>query len=342
MESACNERLLSFAFVKGLLNRLGKDRALGLGAEMAFWLFLSFLPLSAVAGLLAAKFHLGDSPLATPIMDSMPAATRELVMTELDRMSAWRGGQVGVGATVMFLWLASSGIASVFDGVELEAGAKPRSWIHKRILAIGAGVVLSVGVATLTLLATGLDWIRTLLGQPTLGDGAIFAGPFGTVLRLVAGAAVSFALVAGLYWIAVPKVTRKSMPIVPGALFAVGLQTLVGLCYGVFIRNTGDGGAYQAGLASIGVTMTALYLLCLALLVGTELNQILGERRANRAGFKDPAEAAAACPGTPTFCLTGLWAGTVPAIRKLSQGPIRLLRRRPPREYCQTSLRSVS
>lgn len=341
MESGCNERLLSVAFVKCLLGRLGKDRALGLGAEMAFWLFLSFLPLSAVAGLLAAKLHLGESALATPIMDSMPAATRELVMTELDRMSAWHGGEVGIGATAMFLWLASSGIASVFDGVELEAGAKPRSWLYKRALAIGACVVLSAGVATLTLLATGLDWIRTLLGQPTLGDGAWFGGALGTVLRLVAGAVVSFALVAGLYWIAVPKVTRKAMPIAPGALCAVVLQTLVGLGYGFFIGKTGDGGAYQAGLASIGVTMTALYLLCVALLVGTELNQILGERKAQRQGFKDPAEAALACPGTPSLCLTGLWVGSVPVIRKLSQGSIRLLRERPPQLHCQTSLRSA-
>lgn len=341
MESGCNERILSVAFAKCLVGRLGKDRALGLGAEMAFWLFLSFLPLSAVAGLLAAKFHLGESALATPIMDSMPAATRDLVMRELDRMSAWDGGQVGIGATVIFLWLASSGIASVFDGVELEAGAKPRSWLFKRVLAIGSCVVLSMGVATLTLLATGLDWIRALMGHPTLGESAIFAGALGTGLRLVAGAVVSFGLVAGLYWIAVPKVTRKAMPIVPGALCAVGLQTLVGLSYGFFIQKTGDGGAYQAGLASIGVTMTALYLFCLALLVGTELNQILGERRAVREGFRDPAEAAAACSGTPAFCLTGLWAGTAPAIRKLSRGPFQLLRRRPPRQYCQTSLRSA-
>ena len=57
-------------------------------------------------------------------------------------MAAWKGGQFGVGAAVMFIWLASSGIASIFDGVEIETGAKPRSWVRKRLYAIGVCVAL--------------------------------------------------------------------------------------------------------------------------------------------------------------------------------------------------------
>jgi uncharacterized BrkB/YihY/UPF0761 family membrane protein len=76
--------------------------------------------------------------------------------------------------------------------------------------------------------------------------------------------------------------TRERIP--PGALLAIGLQIIIGFVYGIYIKTAGDGGAYQAGLASIGVTLMALYLFCVVMLVGIEVNQMLGEwRRAREA-----------------------------------------------------------
>ncbi len=69
------------------------------------------------------------------------------------------------------------------------------------------------------------------------------------------------------------------MPLVPGALLAIGLQTVLGFGYAFYVKQAGDGGAYQAGLATIGVTLMALYLFSVALLVGVEVNRTLGERR---------------------------------------------------------------
>ena len=97
------------AWIKCLLVRLDANRALGLGAEMAFWLFLSLLPLAAVAGVVAAKLAVGNWSIAAPMLDSLPGATRELLKGEMGKMAAWNGGQVGVGAGVMFVWLASRG-----------------------------------------------------------------------------------------------------------------------------------------------------------------------------------------------------------------------------------------
>jgi membrane protein len=105
------------------------------------------------------------------------------------------------------------------------------------------------------------------------------SGIGGHIVRLLIGAGVSFGLVCGLYWIALPRGARKSIPLVPGALVAVGLQILVGFGYGFYLQKAGDGGAYQAGLASIGVTLMALYLFCLVLLVGTKVNEMVGEQR---------------------------------------------------------------
>jgi membrane protein len=259
--------------------RLDRSRSFGLSAEMAFWLFLSLLPLAAVAGLVTAKLATGNSSTVAPLLESLPRATREMIAGELGRVAAWNGGKVGVGAGLMFVWLASSGIHSIFDGIELESDVAPRPWWKKRLLGIAACVALSIGAAILALLGTGLGWLWRFVGSATLLRALeLESGAGGHIVRLLIGAAVSFGLVSGLYWIALPPGTRRSMPIAPGALLAVGLQIIVGFGYGFYLQKAGDGGAYQAGLASIGVTLMALYLFCLVLLVGTKVNEMVGER----------------------------------------------------------------
>lgn len=263
-----------------LWQRLTTARSLGLGAEMAFWLFLSLLPLAAVAGLVTARFTSKNWASMAPLLDSLPEATREMLGTELGQVAAWNGGKVGIAAGLMFVWLASSGVHSIFDGVEIETEAVARPWWKKRLLAIGTCAALSLGIALLALLGTGLGWLWQIVGGSTLFRALqLESSVLGQVIRMVLGAAVSFGLISGLYWVALPPRTRRTMRIVPGALLAMGLQIVIGFGYGLYIKNLGDGSAYQAGLASIGITLMALYLFCLVLLIGVEVNQMLSERR---------------------------------------------------------------
>ncbi|MFO0762015.1 MAG: YhjD/YihY/BrkB family envelope integrity protein [Byssovorax sp.] len=269
------------AWLRRAWHRFDSSRALGLGAEMAFWLFLSLLPLAAVAGLITARLALGSWSALEPLLRSLPRETQELVGRELGQVAAWNGGQVGLWAGLMFVWLASSGVHSIFDGIELASGAPPRPWWKKRALALVACVALSVGVTLLTLLATGLGFLFRILGSTLpFREIQIESSVSGQIVRLVMGLLISFGLIAGLYWIALPPGPRRSTSIVPGALLAMGLQIVLGHGYGVYIRKVGDGGAYRAGLASIGVTLIALYLFCLVLLIGAQLNQAISNAKA--------------------------------------------------------------
>jgi membrane protein len=270
-----------FAWLRCLERRLDAHRWFGLGTEMAFWLFLSLLPLVAVAGLIAARLALSNWAQVAPVLGSLPAATQGLLRKELGEMVAWNDGKTQISAGIMFLWLASSGIHSIFDGIEVESDAAPRPWWRKRLLALGACLALSVGIALLALLGAGVGWLWQYLGGSTLFTvGQLESSPLGRALRLVLGMAVSVGLVSGLYALGLPPAARKSMPLLPGAGLAVGMQILVAFAYGLYLSKAGDGGAYQAGLASIGVTLIALFLVCLTLLIGIEVNHMLAERRA--------------------------------------------------------------
>ena len=86
----------------------------------------------------------------------------------------------------------------------------------------------------------------------------------------------------GLYWVGLPRAARPRV-LFPGVFAAVALQIVLGACYVVFIGALGDGSAYLAGLAAVGVTMTAVFIYMLSLLFGLALNLVLAARKRVRA-----------------------------------------------------------
>jgi len=258
-------------------------RTLGLAAEVAFWLFLSLVPIAAVGGFVAARFALRRNDLLAHALAALPAPVTHLLEGQLARVASWNAGTVAPVAAVVFLWLASSGIQSIFDALEVQVHVE-RPWWKKRLIALATCVLLSVGVAALAFVATGIGWIQRLFGNGAIGAALLRIewSPFGSALRLGVGAVVAFGLLCLLYWIGTPKPARRRMPITPGALLAVVLELAMGFGYGFYLSKAGTGDAYQAGLAVVGVTLMTLYLFSLALLAGAELNQVLAERRAAR------------------------------------------------------------
>lgn len=265
------------AWSRDLLVGLDRTRVLGLAAETAFWLFLSLVPLAAVAGLLAGRLSTSNSNAVVPLLSSLPAATRQLVSAELLNLAARNDGSVGVGSAAVFIWLASSGVHSIFDSLEIGTGIS-RPWWKKRLLALGMCIALPVAVALLASLDPTLQdamgglgrWIPPLraTGGPTLGS---------RLLRFCVSAGIVLAYVCALYRVGIPRRAQRGVPILPGALLAVALEILFGFAYASYIAKAGDGGAYLAGLAVIGVTMIGLYLFTAALLVGAAVNRKLGE-----------------------------------------------------------------
>jgi membrane protein len=275
-----------FAWASILWRGINASRATGLAAQMAFWLFLSLLPLAAVSGLVVARIAVARADVTGELLGSAPYAVRDLVTHQLEQVAQWNGGTVAPLAAVVFVWLAASGVHAVFDALDQQTGQQ-RPWWKKRLLAIAGCVALSIGIATLALLRTGLGWLYALAGHG-LSRAAIELPTWswvGIVTRLLFGGALAFGLVAGLYAVGTPRARGRRRVIVPGALLAVAIEIAAGLGYGEYLRIVGTGNAYQAGLGVVGVTLTFLYVTCLALLIGSELNQSMARMaEARRAG----------------------------------------------------------
>jgi len=261
-----------------------------MAAEAAFWLFLSLIPLAAVAGLLAARLSLRNWGYVDPLLASLPPGTRDLVASELERVSTWNGGAVGLTGALTFLWLASSGMHALLETLTVQAGT-PRPWWQKRLLSIATCAGLSLAVAALAILGPGLegawnDVAGFVPGWPVLGEPTFL----GRLVRIGASLAVMFAYTSGLYWVGTPRRARRSVRVLPGAVVAVAIQAASSLGLQVFVSARDDGTVTSTGLALIGITLLALYLFSFALLAGAVVNQKV-------AGPPSASEASDLAPG---------------------------------------------
>ncbi len=276
----------ALGWLKDFIGELERSRTTGMAAEMAFWLFLSLVPLAAVAGLAVAKIAVSSTEV-TSLLASLPAETRDLVSRQLNEVAAWNGGSVAAPAALVFIWLGSGGVHAVFDVLEVKAGTS-RPWWKKRALALATCVALSIGTALIAVLAAGLSrvvaFLRGTIPISRFESEAGLTGIVDTLLRFGVGGLTALGLVAGLYLVGVPRTARKRTPVLPGALVAVALQAALGYGYVFYLSKVGARSAYQAGLSIIAVTMIALYLLSVALLVGAELNPMVARRRRARTG----------------------------------------------------------
>ncbi|HTQ43014.1 MAG TPA: YhjD/YihY/BrkB family envelope integrity protein [Polyangiaceae bacterium] len=281
-----------------VVSGVGRRRTLGLAAEMSFWVFLSLMPLLAVGGFVAARVATAHPWTALSAMQAVPPPVRELVMKEADHIASWHGGAVAPIAAATFLWLASTGVAAIFDALELQSGAQPRPWLRKRMLAIGTCIALAAGGALIGLLESGVAWLERVAGAnlPSWLVSVVH-GPAGRIARFFVGAVMAITMVAGLYRVGVPRGEGTRPRVLGGAVVAVMLMVALGYAYGFYVTKLGGSGSvYEAGLAAVGMTLMTLWLFSIALLLGAQLNCVLAERL--RAGGAWHRSAASSSPRT--------------------------------------------
>ncbi len=250
---------------------MARTRIADQASSSAFWLFLSLLPLAAVAGMVVAKIGVADMSVFETVLSAVPPSSRALVREELGKVAAWNGGAVAPLSALTFFWLASSGVHAILDAFDATTESK-RAWWQKRAIAIAMCVAFSLGVGALGALVGVAE--REAVAK------VAFTVATRSFLSYGVGFLIETGLIVALFAAGVArKAERRMHSLWPGAALSAGMHTAVGAGYAEYIGHMGDGGAYRAGLATIGITMSVVYFFTLSLLVGLSLNAAIGEAR---------------------------------------------------------------
>jgi uncharacterized BrkB/YihY/UPF0761 family membrane protein len=165
------ERALRFCrrLVQGLRSHSGLQAA----ASIAFWFFLSLIPLLVLLGFLVGLVarSRGVDALVAPVLDVVPGTADDIVRKEVERLAGSTSSLAPVGV-VGYFWTASSGLHNLMDVFEEAAKVEPRPWWKQRAMALGWVLLGLVAAVLLALLLVRIDAAMhahdpTTAGTPT-------------------------------------------------------------------------------------------------------------------------------------------------------------------------------
>jgi membrane protein len=244
-------------------------------SAMAFDLFLAAIPMLALSGWLFGKLLLSNhqSVLQTTalLLDLTPNEVQAITWQHLDRFAL---GSVAPFVLLGALWAASGAFHTSMTLLEASAGTARRPWWRKRLIALGSVLGSIALFGSCALLAA---WISggpaRLFIAMSGGDVQLNAGVSHWLL-LVLLALLGVGLLALFFYVASPRpgVRRR---VFPGAVVAVVAGCAVSGAFAFYAGHLARFALFYGSLAAVAVTLAWLWLVCFAVLMGAELNQLL-------------------------------------------------------------------
>src|SRR5215204_2601425 len=272
--------LLRYGTLKATVQEFIRDDALGLAAQLAFYLILAIFPfiLSCVAILDA--FSSSDPQFVTELFDYLrrllPAQVFGLIHTYTE--NTLRNGDTAPGLLSVgilgTIWAASGAFAALINALNRAYDVQETRpfWKVKGIailMTFGLSALILIGVL---LLIAGPSIGRTLAEFLTLGDEFMFVW---NIARWPAALLFLVITVALLFYFA-PDADQPFRWITPGGFVGLVLWVFTSVAFNLYLSS--DFNSYDKTYGSIGtviILLLYLYISSLTILLGATLNATL-------------------------------------------------------------------
>jgi membrane protein len=260
--------------------RSGQHRLHGLSAEIAysaiFALFPAILTVLTAIGLL----NIPDSSfryLIRQMDEIVPQEAMTLIQEFLRQLRIDNQGLFSL-SFVASIWVSSnvlSATMTALDQIYRIPSFKTRPFWRAKLMAI----VLSLGTLLLLILALlmifiseiGLRLIASHSGMT--GQGLLWVGSW---LSLPIAFAIVIVSLSFIYRHG-PSVWRKGTPIFPGAVLAALLWGLLSGLLRLYVSHFGDYNQVYGAIGAVIILLLWLYLSAFSMLLGCQLNVVVGE-----------------------------------------------------------------
>ena len=269
--------LLNFQALKATVQEFQRDDALGLAAQLAYFLILSLFPFILVLVSLMGTF--GSAELASDVLgyfrQVMPEEAYKLIKTYTgDVISGERPAPYLFSFSILFtLWTASGAFAALINALNRAYDVQETRPFWK---VRGIAILMTLGLSVLILVGVLLLIVGAPIGRAiaeVFGLGELFELVWNIVRWPVALFFMVFT-VALLYYFA-PDIDQPFRWITPGGLIGVLLWVLASAAFSFYVNNFNT---YNKTYGSIGVVIILLlylYISSLTILFGAELNATL-------------------------------------------------------------------
>ncbi|WP_413171527.1 YihY/virulence factor BrkB family protein [Anabaena azotica] len=280
-------RHLNWRTFKKTMARTIERRLLGLASEIAFNAMLSLFPailavLTAI-GLVAESLQNTFIQATVQLSQIVPEEAWNLISEFATREIAESKNRGLFSASfAIALWTASGAVSTAmtaFDQIEQISPENVRPFWKAKLISLG----LTIGTILLLMLASFLVFISDLLlGILIRGNGYLAFLLHIWQLLLWPLALVIVAATFSLVYRYGPSLWTPGIPLMPGAVLAAIFWAIVSALFRLYVTNFGNYNKVYGTVGTFIVLMLWLWMSAFVLLVGNQLNVIVGESMKNR------------------------------------------------------------
>ena len=269
--------LASIRALKATVQEFQRDDALGIAAQLAYYLILALFPFILVLVSLLGTF--GSEELASEVLgyfqQVMPEQAYEIIKDFTDNIISGKAEAPGLFTFgILFtIWAASGAFAALINALNRAYDVQEtRPFWKVRSIAI----LMTLGLSVLILIG-----VLLLVLGPQIGEA--IANVFGLertflvvweVARWPVALFFMMFTVALLYYFA-PDVDQPFRWITPGGLIGVLLWVLASVGFNFYVSNFGSYNKTYGSIGAVIVLLLYLYISSLTILFGATLNATL-------------------------------------------------------------------
>ena len=274
-------RYLNWKTLRNTVVRAGQRRLSGLSAEMAYNAMLGLFPailavLTAIGLFKSSAFTLQQ--LASQVSEVAPKEVLFLIKGFVQEVSQTKNQSLFSLSFFAAIWAFSGAVSAAMaalDQIHQIPAEKIRPFWKAKLISI----VLTIGSIVLLITASFLVFISDLIIQLVASQSGDLGSEVLSLWRLFSWP-VALAIVAtafGFIYRYGPSRWEHGTPIMPGAVIAAVSWAILSALFKLYVSNFGNYNKAYGAVGAVIVLMLWLYMSCLVLLIGDQLNATVGE-----------------------------------------------------------------
>ncbi|MGH2983750.1 MAG: YihY/virulence factor BrkB family protein [Solirubrobacterales bacterium] len=264
-------------WLRAFWNRAYKENITGLSGMVAYNLMLAVFPFALLVLFIFGQVV--DSPdiersVILDIQRLFPNIEQDALMNAIDRVRE-SSTTIGIAAIVGGIWIGASFWGAMDTAFCRIYHVECRGWVQQKRWSL-------VMLTALTLLLAASVIVPSVEGAAVssaedLPLGLSDIGPTRTIVLIIGGFAVTFAIISAIYW-AVPKGHMPWRSVWPGAVFFSVVTSVGNYIFPLYLSNISDLHRIGGTIGFILVALVWFYAISLALLAGAVINSLRHER----------------------------------------------------------------
>ena len=260
-------------FGKQLFQRLDRNEALGMSAELAYFFLLSLFPFLIFLLTLIAYVPVSQDDVLGVIRQYAPGDTMKLIETNVVRILNEQRGDLLSFGIIATIWFASNGINAIVRAFNRAFDVNENRHFF---IVRGTAILLTLAMVFVIIVALLLPVFGREIGLFIFSSYGL-SDEFLTIWNTIRWG-VSFVILFFVFsclYLAAPNIHLRLRDVLPGAMFATVGWMSASLLFSYYVSNFGNYTAMYGSLGGIIVLLVWFYISGLMIIIGGEINAIL-------------------------------------------------------------------